>query len=272
MAAAANDFLRVAADKALAGKLRASPTAEPERVEFSASVTKINRKDVAQARTLVVTDKALYNVAKAQIKRRIPLDAVTAITVSSTSAEFVVHVATEYDYRLVSPKRAEAIAVLTRCRAALPGIGPPMPVQTTSAALLKDVVVTKPAAAAKRAGTGAGAVAVGGAGSTAAAAAAAAAPADAGGTSAASSSSGSGSEGKGLVRRDSVRPGAAGFASPLGKLTIAAAPADGAAAAAAGAAGDAAGGAAGGGAYDMSPAVGELHSIAEGDNEEVADA
>ena len=65
----------------------------------------------------MVTTKKVYNIntaskrvkvfslfnKKAMVKREIPVELILAISVSSLSAEFVLHVPSQYDYRFSSP-------------------------------------------------------------------------------------------------------------------------------------------------------------------------
>ena len=62
-----------------------------------------------QDRTLLLTDKTLYNVKKDAVKRRIDVADVIALSKStkSKSQEFVVHVKAQYDYRFESGRRQE---------------------------------------------------------------------------------------------------------------------------------------------------------------------
>eukprot|EP00455_Lapot_gusevi_P042692 TRINITY_DN509_c0_g1_i2.p1 TRINITY_DN509_c0_g1~~TRINITY_DN509_c0_g1_i2.p1 ORF type:complete len:541 (+),score=170.49 TRINITY_DN509_c0_g1_i2:57-1679(+) len=83
---------------------------KPEDVVLSCDVTKINRKDKEQLRTLLITDAALYNLMPRDygtMKRRIAIEVVESISISALSDEFVVHVPQEYDYRFKSPKKEE---------------------------------------------------------------------------------------------------------------------------------------------------------------------
>merc|ERR1719343_1388391 len=78
-----------------------------EQILYSNNVTKINRKGKAQSRTLLITDTAVYNLLKqnpGKCKRRIKLEDIGALTLSSTTDEFVIHVPNEYDYRISSPE------------------------------------------------------------------------------------------------------------------------------------------------------------------------
>lgn len=76
-----------------------------ESVVFSSIVTKVNRKNKEQNRALMITTLALYNLKPNDFgvcKRRILIENVAAITISTSSDEFVIHVPDEYDYRFKS--------------------------------------------------------------------------------------------------------------------------------------------------------------------------
>ena len=73
-----------------------------EKVFFSCLVTKYNDLGYRQERSLVLTSHAFYNLKKTKIRRRIAYDTLDALTVSTMSSEFVLHVKNSYDYRLLS--------------------------------------------------------------------------------------------------------------------------------------------------------------------------
>jgi len=92
--------------------------AADERILYSSLIQKINQKAKAQERVLLITNKAIYNLVPLEqsglfthllskmfhslkVKRVIPLDKISAISVSSNymSFEFVIHVKNDYDYR-----------------------------------------------------------------------------------------------------------------------------------------------------------------------------
>lgn len=54
---------------------------------------------------MVLTDKALYNISKKKVKKRIPYENIIAISMSTMSPEFVVHVKNSNDYRYQSFNR-----------------------------------------------------------------------------------------------------------------------------------------------------------------------
>jgi serum/glucocorticoid-regulated kinase 2 len=87
----------------------------PETVHFSEFVIKINKKGKEQARVLLITNNAVYNLMPSnygKCKRRIPLSGLAGITASQISDEFVLHVPEEYDYRFKSSKRVKICEIL----------------------------------------------------------------------------------------------------------------------------------------------------------------
>lgn len=105
-----NDRLILAKDAKVAKLLSTlgSKKLAPEKVQFSDLVIKINRKGKEQTRCVLVTDHALYNLKATNFgkcQRRIPLEKIVSVTVSSVSEEFVLHVPEEYDYHFKSAQR-----------------------------------------------------------------------------------------------------------------------------------------------------------------------
>jgi serum/glucocorticoid-regulated kinase 2 len=79
-----------------------------EQIEFSDKIIKINKFGFKQERNIIITDKALYNLKKTSLKRRIDLKAIKGITLSKTTDEFVIHCNDEdYDYQYISPKKRQ---------------------------------------------------------------------------------------------------------------------------------------------------------------------
>ena len=82
-----------------------------ERILLSQKVQKINEKKRSQQRTMLITDRAIYNItlggvfSRTEIKRRIKLLKIAGITWSTKSTQFVIHVRDEYDYRYKTNKR-----------------------------------------------------------------------------------------------------------------------------------------------------------------------
>ena len=71
-----------------------------EKVIFSCIVIKVNKWGLNQDRTLLLTNRNLYNVKKETVKRKIQINNIKALTLSSVQGhnEFVVHIKSEYDY------------------------------------------------------------------------------------------------------------------------------------------------------------------------------
>lgn len=112
---------------------------QPEKVQFSDFVIKINRKGKEQTRTILVTDKALYNLMPnnyGKCQRRIPITDMEAVSLSSVSDEFVVHVPNEYDYRYKSSKKDQIVASLKTLK-------PTLSAYTLNQATLESIAITK---------------------------------------------------------------------------------------------------------------------------------
>lgn len=74
----------------------------PEIVEYTTKLTKINKRGKKQIRIFILTNKALYNVKPNSLntlQRRIDLKDIASVTSSLTSLEFTINVPTQYDYR-----------------------------------------------------------------------------------------------------------------------------------------------------------------------------
>ena len=84
-----------------------------EKIIFSDSLIKINKKLVEQIRTLIITEKALYNFKENSLKRRLLIKDIFGITTSKTSQEFVIHgEAGEYDYHYKYKNKRKIIQIL----------------------------------------------------------------------------------------------------------------------------------------------------------------
>jgi len=60
---------------------------------------------MSQERNIIITNKAIYNLKRNTLKRRIGLDAIKGVTISTQTDEFVVHCFdTEHDYDYISPR------------------------------------------------------------------------------------------------------------------------------------------------------------------------
>lgn len=110
-----------------------------EKVQFSDFVIKINRKNKEQTRTMLITNKAVYNLMHnnyGKCKRRILISTIEAVSTSAISDEFVFHIPDEYDYRYKSAKKMQIMDTLKALNTELKSAS----VKTTS---LEDVAVTK---------------------------------------------------------------------------------------------------------------------------------
>ena len=90
-----------------------------EKVLFSCHVYKYNHAGKRQKRVLSITNKHIYNMSpknlitemfasimlSSKIKRKIALNKIKSLFVSSKGIEFVIHVPDEYDYRFESSSK-----------------------------------------------------------------------------------------------------------------------------------------------------------------------
>jgi serum/glucocorticoid-regulated kinase 2 len=110
------DHLRLGVSPAV-HKMITKEGKQGEEVLFSVKVTKVNRKEKAQTRALLITNLALYNLDPtnhSKCKRRIEIEKIGSITSSNTSEEFVIHIPDEYDYRFLSAHKEEITKVLKK--------------------------------------------------------------------------------------------------------------------------------------------------------------
>ncbi|MCQ2971670.1 MAG: protein kinase [archaeon] len=64
---------------------------------------------------MVITDKAIYNLKKNSLKRRIDIKVMKGITLTKASDEFVIHCMDEdYDYQYISPKKKTIVEILAK--------------------------------------------------------------------------------------------------------------------------------------------------------------
>ena len=77
-----------------------------EKLYFSGMITKINHYGMSQERSIILTDKALYNMKKKTLRRKISYQDIRGITYSKLTFEFVIHGNDdEYDYQYISQDR-----------------------------------------------------------------------------------------------------------------------------------------------------------------------
>jgi len=80
-----------------------------EKIAVTCMVHKFNKRMKRQERSLMISNKAVYNLSKTTIKRKIPIAKIAGVTVSKMSSEFVLHCPEEYDYRYSSSERRDLI-------------------------------------------------------------------------------------------------------------------------------------------------------------------
>ena len=84
-----------------------------EKVYYSDVITKINHYGLSQERSIILTDFALYNMKKKELKRRIPYKEILGISFSNLSNEFVIHGNnSQYDYHYNSQDKNLIISLI----------------------------------------------------------------------------------------------------------------------------------------------------------------
>lgn len=116
------DRLKLADDKTVTTTIRSGSDFHTESIWFSDNVVKTNKRGKDQERTLVITDKAIYNFRGGfmglQCQRRISLSRVVRVLASRSTAEFLICTRGEHrgDYRLKHAQKSLIIAVIRRQR------------------------------------------------------------------------------------------------------------------------------------------------------------
>ena len=86
-----------------------------EEIQFSDKIDKINKYSWKQERNIIITNKAIYNLKKFELKRRIDLKTLIGITISKNSEEFVIHCSNiDYDYHYSSQRRNIIIEIISK--------------------------------------------------------------------------------------------------------------------------------------------------------------
>ena len=102
-----NDILELANDKEILAILN------NEKLYFSDKIIKVNHYGMSQERALILTDKALYNIKKKTLRRKILYNDIRGVTYSKLTYEFVVHGNDdEYDYHYISPEKDLIIGLM----------------------------------------------------------------------------------------------------------------------------------------------------------------
>ena len=104
------DFLNFTKDFTIKNNVK-----REEEIQFSDTVQKINKNGWKQSRNLVLTDKAIYNLKKKELKRRIDYTKIIGITLSKQSDEFVIHcLEMDYDYQFISQKKKTIVEIIAK--------------------------------------------------------------------------------------------------------------------------------------------------------------
>ena len=88
---------------------------EGEKLYYADLITKINHYGMNQERSIMLTNKALYNMKKKTLKRKIPYEEILGVTYSKTSYEFIIHGNNEeYDYSYISQDKNIIICIIAK--------------------------------------------------------------------------------------------------------------------------------------------------------------
>ena len=102
-----NDLLNWEKDKEIL------PILNGEKLYYSDIITKVNHYGMAQERSIILTDKALYNMKKKALRRRLSYNDIRGITYSKLTYEFVIHGNDiEYDYQYLNQERNLIICLI----------------------------------------------------------------------------------------------------------------------------------------------------------------
>ena len=86
---------------------------EGETIYYADLIKKINHYGMNQERTIMLTNKGLYNMKKKTLKRKILYNEILGITFSKLTYEFIVHGnKEEYDYAFISQDRNIIICII----------------------------------------------------------------------------------------------------------------------------------------------------------------
>ena len=102
-----HDLLNIKEDNSILSLLK------NEKLYYSDVIKKINHYGLSQERSIILTDAALYNMKKKELKRRIPYKEILGITFSNLSNEFVIHGNNcQYDYHYNSQDKNLIISLI----------------------------------------------------------------------------------------------------------------------------------------------------------------
>ena len=104
------DFLKLEKDNYIKTNIT-----KDEEIQFSDKITKINKSGWKQGRSLVITDKAIYNLKSKTLKRRIEYKTVMGLTLAKQSEEFVIHCEdNDYDYHYIYSNRPLIVDLISK--------------------------------------------------------------------------------------------------------------------------------------------------------------
>lgn len=84
-----------------------------ETILFSDVISKKNHYGITQQRSILITNKAIYNIDKKELKRKIDIKNVKGLTSSTETDEFVLHcVELEHDYHFMHKNKKKLIEII----------------------------------------------------------------------------------------------------------------------------------------------------------------
>eukprot|EP00475_Leptophrys_vorax_P004152 TRINITY_DN1247_c0_g1_i3.p1 TRINITY_DN1247_c0_g1~~TRINITY_DN1247_c0_g1_i3.p1 ORF type:complete len:486 (-),score=145.77 TRINITY_DN1247_c0_g1_i3:133-1590(-) len=108
------DNLKLASSTEVLNMLKKKGT-EDEYILFSGIVDKVNRRGKHQTRVLLITNRAIYNLAENyKCKRRIAMEDVESMNIDQSQDEVVINVPKEYEYKFISDMREQIAVVLVQ--------------------------------------------------------------------------------------------------------------------------------------------------------------
>lgn len=114
-----------------------------ESVYFSALVFKYSSTGFRKDCSFIITDKAVYDIKGTAIKSRIMLEKIDAVSKSTRSSEFVIHVKDDYDIRFISHEnRDELIEILLHVICNIKKLGKSFPVYIVPSVSLGQMMTT----------------------------------------------------------------------------------------------------------------------------------
>ena len=104
------DFLNFTKDYSIKNNIT-----REEEIQFSDRIKKVNKNGWKQDINIIITDYAIYNLKKTNLKRRIDYKTIMGITLSKFSDEFVIHCEDiDYDYHYISNRKKTIIEIIAK--------------------------------------------------------------------------------------------------------------------------------------------------------------